>query len=187
MPLNDHASALRVQALRASIDMHSQIYGEFALRPGVSRNETTLDAEDEIRDTAETLFAWLNGTTRITLNRGPITKQNGAATDTNIDEESTNMQLHDDEKCTVTVDTRDAKGFETADAIDWQVDNTDVATANVSDDGRSCEFVAGTPGHLVATVTDSATDPVLTATLAIDVVPAGTATISLTEGPVTKQ
>lgn len=187
MPLNQQATELRLAALDAALKLHNGIVGDFMLQPGVAREQTIATAENEIRSTGEVFFAWLNGTTRITLTRGPVTKQNGAATNHDINEESTSMQLHDDEKCTVTADTRDAKGFETADAITWEVDNTDVVTANVSEDGRSCEFVAGSPGSAVATVTDSATDPVLSATLAIDVVPGGTATISLTEGAVTKQ
>jgi hypothetical protein len=187
MALNDHASTLRRAALDASLRLHEQIEGEFALRPGVSRNETTLDAEFDIRSTAETFYAWLNGTTRLTLTRGPITKQTGAPAGATSNEENETMQLHDDEKCTVTADTRDAKGFETADAIRWEVDDTAIVTANVSDDGRSCEFVAGSPGSAVATVTDDSVDPPLSATLAIDVVPGGTATIQLTEGDVSKQ
>lgn len=187
MALNDHASALRQAALDASLRLHEQIEGEFALRPGVDRNETTLDAEFDVRSTAEGFYAWLNGTTHLSLSRGPVTKQtSGSPAGTTLNEEST-MQLHDDEKFTLSVRTVDAKGFDTADAIDWTVDNTDVVTLTVSEDGRSCEVLAGQPGSAVITVTDSATDPVLSATEAVDVVAGGTATITLTEGDVTKQ
>jgi len=187
MALNDHASTLRQAALDASQRLHAQIEGEFALRPGVDRNETTLDAEFDIRSTAETFYAWLNGTTHLSLERGPVTKQTpGSPAGTTLNEEST-VQIHDDEQFTLSVHTTDAKGFETSDQIDWAVDNTDAVTLQVSDDGRSCTVVAGQPGSAVITVTDSATDPVLSATEAVDVVAGGTATITLTEGDVTKQ
>lgn len=188
MPLTDRASALRQAALDASLRLHDQIEGEFALLPGVSRNETTLDAEFDIRSTAETFYAWLNGTTRIRLEHSQVVNQSLADVFINptFTEEYT-VQIHDDEQFTLTVHTVDAKGFETSDTIDWTVDNTDVVTLTVSDDGRSCTVVAGAPGSAVITVTDTATDPQLSATEAVDVVPGGTATITLTEGDVSKQ
>lgn len=186
MALNDHATMLRQTALGAALKLHASILGDLMLQPGVAREQTITQAENEIRDTGEIFFAWLNGTTRITLTRGPVTNQAGAVTDTNINEENP-VQIHDDEKFDLTVHTTDAKGFETADAIDWAVDDTSVVTLTVSADGRSCTVVAGSPGSAVITVTDNATTPPLSATEAVDVVPGGTATISLTEGPVSKQ
>jgi hypothetical protein len=187
MALNDPASTLRQAALDASLRLHAQIEGEFALRPGVDRNETTLDAEFDVRSTAETFYAWLNGTTHLSLERGPVTKQtSGSPASTTLNEENA-VQIHDDEQFTLTVHTTDSKGFETADQIDWAVDDETVATLQVSADGRTCTVLAGTPGSAVITVTDSATDPVLSATEAVDVVAGGTATISLTEGDVSKQ
>jgi hypothetical protein len=187
MPLTDRASELRRAALDASLRLHDQIEGEFALQPGVSSADTVLHAEAEIRDTAEVLYAWLNGTTRLLLTRSNVTRQNSGIPAGESSTEGTPMQLHDDEKFTLSVRTVDAKGFDTADDIDWTADDTSVVTLNVSDDGRSCEVVAGQPGSAVITVTDSATDPVLSATEAVDVVAGGTATIQLTEGDVTKQ
>ena len=186
MPLTDRASILRQAALDASLRLHEQIEGEFTLERGVSGADTVMHAEAEIRDTAETLFAWLNGTTRIRLQRGPVTKQTGIPADSTLTEENT-VQIHDDEQFTLSVHTQDAKGFDTTDAIDWAVDDPSVVTLNVSDDGRSVTVVAGSPGSAVITVTDTATDPELSATEAVDVVPGGTATITLTEGDVTKQ
>ena len=187
MALNDHASTLRRAALDASLRLHAQIEGEFVLERGISGAGTVMNAEAEIRDTAETFYAWLNGTIHLSLEHGPVTKQTpGSPAGTTLNEENA-VQIHDDEKFTLSVRTVDAKGFETADQIDWTVDDTAVVTLNVSEDGRSCEVLAGQPGSAVITVTDSATDPVLSATEAVDVVAGGTATITLTEGEVSKQ
>ena len=93
------------------------------------------------------------------------------------------MQIHDNEQFTLSAVTTDAKGFPTTDPLTWTVDNDTVATLTVSDDTQSCTVVAGVPGSCVVTVTDGT----LTATEAVDVVAAGTALISLQEGPVEPQ
>ena len=96
------------------------------------------------------------------------------------------MQIHDNEKFSLTVDTKDAKGFETADSITWTADdNGAVIELQVSDDSRSCEVVAVAPGSAVITVSDDAAG--LSATEAVDVVAGGTATIGLVEGAVEPQ
>ncbi len=98
------------------------------------------------------------------------------------------MQLHDTEEFTLSVDTKDAKGFETADAIEWAADDAGAVIAlTPAADGRSCLVSAVAPGSAVITVTDSAASPALTATEAVDVVPGATATIALAEGPVSPQ
>jgi hypothetical protein len=187
MPISDRASNLRQVALDASLRLHTQIEGEFTLERGVSGAGTVMHAEHEIRDTAETFYAWLAGTVRLVLTYGAIQKQTGVFAGPITLTEENHVQLHDDEQFTLSVATKDAKGFDTADAIDWTVDDDTVVTLNVADDGRSCTVVAGQPGSAVITVTDSATDPVLSATEAVDVVAGGTATIQLAEGSVDKQ
>lgn len=187
MPLNDATALAREHALRAALELHLGIDGELTLQPGVDKRATIAAVEDDIRSTAETFAAWLLGTTSIRLTRGPITKQQPPGLFAAPNPEGVPVQIHDDEKFTLTVHTQDAKGFETSDAIDWTADNTDVVTLQVSDDGRSCTVVAGNPGSAVITVTDTSTDPQLSATEAVDVVAGGTATITLTEGPVEKQ
>jgi hypothetical protein len=177
VPLTDATALAREQALRAALDLH---------RASLDRPGTIGDAEDAVRATAETFTAWLLGTTRIRLTRSPITSQTTGQPAGQAPEGAT-VQIHDDETFTLTVNTRDARGFETADTIDWAVDNGDVLSLQISDDSRSCRVVAGTPGSAVVTVTDTAIDPQLSATEAVDVVPGGTATITLTEGPVEKQ
>jgi hypothetical protein len=178
--------SLRQAALDAALELHINM-GGLRLCEGVSREQTITDAEQAVRETAETFAAWLNGTVRLLVTRSAVTKQTpGSPAGTTLNEENA-VQIHDDEQFTLSVHTTDAKGFETADQIDWAVDNTDAVTLQVSDDGRSCTVVAGQPGSAVITVTDSATDPVLSATEAVDVVAGGTATITLTEGDVSKQ
>ncbi|MCW2915515.1 MAG: hypothetical protein JWN52_3583 [Actinomycetia bacterium] len=186
MSLSPAATQVRQTALDAALAMHLGIRGDLTLRGG--KPEAIAAAENEIRSTAEIFAVWINGTTSLRLSAGPVSKQTtgrrvskpnllGAAI----------MQIHDDEKFTLTVDTRDAKGFETADEISWLVDDGTVVSLSVSPDGRSCDVVAGSPGSAVITVTDTSTTPALVATEAVDVVPGGTATIAIAEGDVSKQ
>ncbi|MFI6496924.1 hypothetical protein [Nonomuraea typhae] len=92
------------------------------------------------------------------------------------------MQMNTGQKVTVTCDTEDAAGYDTVETIDWSLDNADVATLQVSEDTRTCTVVSGAPGSAVLTATITSMDPPLSATLAVDVVPAGTATIELVPG-----
>ncbi len=183
MPLDD-TTTLRVAALQAAVDMHGNV-GTSALCLGVDRAETIAQAEREIRETAETFLAWLQGTVRLRLTPGPIRDQTtGAPTGTRTPE-GASMQLHDNEKVTYTADTEDAKGIDTAETVEWSIDNGDVASLNVSEDTRTCEVVAGVPGS--ATLTANIPALGLSATEAIDVVPGGTATIRLEAGEVSEQ
>lgn len=188
MPLTEGAARDREHALRAAVELHTAIDGDLALQVGVDRAVTIAQAEDEVRGTAEVLAAWLAGTTRIRLTRGPIlNRTTGQPASTS--NEGAVVQIHDDEKFTLTVDTRDARGFETSDAIDWSESSAgSVISLVVSDDGRSCTVLATAPGvGAMVTATDNTVVPPLTVTEAVDVVPGGTATITLTEGPVEKQ
>jgi hypothetical protein len=158
--------------------------GGLHVRPGVDREQTVALAEHAIRASAEVFAAWLAGTVRLALTRGEVTHQE-TGEPTGTPNEGDPMQLHDDEQFTLSVDTRDARGFETADQIGWTVDNADVTRLDIAEDGRSVTVVALQPGSAVITVTDDAAG--LSATEAVDVVPGGTATIALVEGEVTRQ
>ena len=92
------------------------------------------------------------------------------------------MQMNTGQKFSVTADTEDASGFDTPETIAWSIDNADVAVLSVSADTKTCEVVSGAPGSAVLTATVTSLDPPLSATLAVDVVPAGTATINLVAG-----
>lgn len=172
----------RAPALQAAVAFHAAV-GDLTEQLGVDAAVTIAAGETAVRNTAEVFLAWLKGTVSLTLIAGPITdQQSGLPTGTPTTQGGT-VQLHDNEQFDLTVDTKDAKGFETPDQVTWTVDDETVATVVVSDDTRTATIVAGNPGSAVVTVTDGT----LTATEAVDVVPGGTALISLTEGPVTTQ
>lgn len=184
MALDPAVRDAREAALAAAVELYKARRPQLQVTVGNVLPAVEPDPLTEIRSNAETLAAWLLGTTHLSITRGPVLSQTtGLPTGTST--EGDPMQLHDDEQTTLTVDTKDARGFETADTVSWTIDDGSVASLTVSDDGRSCTVVAGTPGRAVVTVTDA--DAGLSATEAIDVVPGGTATISIVEGDVTKQ
>jgi hypothetical protein len=180
----EQVARAREAALNASLHMHLAE----ASRRGLIRHPEGGNTEQKILDTASRFYAWLTGTVTLTLHEGPVVSQATGKPTGTTHPEGENMQLHDDEKFNLSVDTKDAKGFETSDAIDWAAsDGGTILALTVASDGRSCEVVAVAPGSAVITVTDNATTPPMTATEAVDVVPAGTATVSLAEGSVEKQ
>jgi hypothetical protein len=184
MPLSERAQ-IRAAALTAAIETHL-IVGGLREQCGVAREESVAAAEIAIRKTADAYAAFIEGTARLRLTAGPVTDQStGVPTGTTITEGADMAQLHDTEKFTVTADTEDAKGFDTAETIEWTLDVPEVATLTVSDDTKSVEVAAGSPGSAVLTANLPALG--LSATLAIDVVPGGTATIDLAVGDVTEQ
>lgn len=96
------------------------------------------------------------------------------------------VQLHDDEQFAVTITgAQDAKGFATLDGpFTFTPQDGSVVTCQVSDDGLSALFVAGNPGSTVVDISDGAN---INVTEAVDVLPAGAVTVTLSEGPVSKQ
>jgi len=186
MPMNSPIRRAREQALDGALRLHRGTHTDLHLEPGVDREDTTTETRAAVLHTADLFAAWLLGTTTIRLTAGPVlSQQTGQPTGTTP--EGNTMQIHDDERFTYTVDTEDAKGFDTADRIEWSVDNPDVVTLAPGENGRTCDVIAGVPGSAVITVIDLDTDPQLSATAAVDVLPGGTATIELAAGEVTKQ
>lgn len=182
MALDPAVARAREAALDAAVRLRAVPH--LTLSVGAVCSEPGPPALDSVRADAEVLTAWLLGTAHLTISRGPVVSQ-ATGQPTGTPNQGDPMQLHDDEKVALTVDTKDAKGFETADAVTWTIDDGSVASLSVSDDGRSCEVVAGSPGSAVITVADDAAG--LSVTEAIDVVAAGTATISIGEGTPEKQ
>jgi hypothetical protein len=174
---------LRVEALDAAFRLHDMV-GGLHVRPGVDREQTVALAEHAIRASAEVFAAWLAGTVRLALIRGEITHQE-TGVPTGTPNGGSPMQIHDNEEFDLSVDTKDAKGFETADQISWSIDRPDVLRLDVSEDSRSVTVVALAPGSAIITVSDDAAG--LSATEAVDVLVGGTATIALAEGPVSVQ
>lgn len=174
----------RATALHEAVAFHAAI-GDLPLKVGVDAAVTIAADETAVRNTAEVFLAWLKGAVSMTLFAGPITNQFSGMPSGVPTPQGGTVQLHDNEQFDLTVDTKDAKGFETPDTVTWASADETVATVVVSLDGRTATIVAGNPGSTVITATDDAAG--LSATEAIDVVPAGTATVSLVEGPVTTQ
>lgn len=144
---------------------------------------------DDVTVVADRLFAYLGGPLVITLIIGPILDQ-ATGRPTGNTTKGSPVQLHDDEKVTFTVAESDAKGAAvaddpttTADDVSWTVDNAGAVALTVSQDTRSCELVAGTVGSAVLTVASGS----LTATVAVDVIPAGAVALTVTAGDVSKQ
>lgn len=98
-------------------------------------------------------------------------------------------QLRDTEQFTLSVDVADAKGANIPDQpgaednVNWSVDNSDVASLQVSEDSRQCAVVAGTVGSCVVTVALGD----LFATLAVDVIPGAAARLTIREGEIVPQ
>ncbi|GII89727.1 hypothetical protein Ssi03_77170 [Sphaerisporangium siamense] len=182
MPPSDGA-AMRAAALTAAIKTHLLV-GDLRLCLGVSRDEAIAHAEDAIRQTADTFAAWIAGTTRLRLIPGPVVDEaTGAPAGATFTGEK--MQLNTGQKITYTVDTEDASGYDTNETIEWSVDNADSLVLTVSEDTRSATVVSGAPGSGVLKASIPALG--LEATEAIDIVPAGTATIKLVAGPVEEE
>lgn len=167
----------RQAALQAALELHLDL--GMSLLPGIDREETTRNAENAIRHTADRFAAWLEGTKRLRLTAThPVQESAGSAGEPT--QGATHMQMNTGEKFSVLADTEDASGYDTPETISWSLDNPDVATLQVSEDTRTCWVVSGAPGSAVLTATVGSLG--LSATLAVDVVPAGTATINLVAG-----
>lgn len=170
----------RMTALMMAVELHKASY---------DNREPTTEQDADVVATAGALFGYLGGPLVMTLIIGPILDQaTGRPTGTTT--KGSPVQLHDDEKVTFTVAESDAKGADVpddptsaADDVSWTVDNADAVSLTVSSDTRSAEVVAGTVGSAVLTVTAGS----LTATVAIDVIPAGATALTVTAGDVTQQ
>jgi hypothetical protein len=186
--VNDAHVQARLAALQAAVDLHVGT-GAFRLQPGVDRTVTIAAAENAVRHTADIFWAWAVGTTHLQFTTGPVFDQ---VTGTLITPATTGdpmSQITDGDKSSITVSTKDAKGFETSDAVSWDYTPNDgsVITSEVSEDGKTFSYVGVAPGTVQGTLTDSAPEVPLSVSFVIDVVPDGTATITLTDGPVERQ
>lgn len=100
------------------------------------------------------------------------------------------MQIVDTQKFQLSADPQDAAGYDVDVPITFTIDNPAIATledailADGSIDPKSKWVVSGQPGSAVVTVSvpTSEGNPDLTATLAVDVVPGGVATVNLVTG-----
>jgi hypothetical protein len=157
------------------------LHGPLVLLPGIDRAATEHAAQEAIRRLADGLAAYVLGTTRIHLTPGPVVDEaSGNPAETTPGGEK--MQINTGQQVTYTADTEDAAGYDTVENIEWSVDNGDVVALRVSEDTRSCTVVSGAPGSALLTARIASLG--LEVTEAVDVVPAGTATIKLVAGDV---
>lgn len=188
MTLNQEAVTVRQKALNAAIDLHKMIDGLHRARPGKSELDEVTEAEVMVRCTAENFYAWMKGPARIRLHAQQPVYQDSCTCCHTVEQGEDMAQLHTDEKMRVTVDTEDAKGFDVDATLNWGVDDETVVTVEQIDgNDQDVWIVAGGVGSAVVTATVADTDPVLSATLAVDVVPGSVAKISFSEGEVVKQ
>lgn len=163
-------------ALSHAVSLHSERF-----KPGDS-------SDSYVRSTATVLFNWLSGPVAMLLTIGPVFDQvTGLLTGKTVG--GPVAQLRDSEQFTLSVDVADAKGASISDQpgidddVQWTIDNSDVASLQVSDDSRQCTVVAGTVGSGVLTVTLGE----LFATLAVDVIPGDAAKLTINEGAIEPQ
>lgn len=140
-------------------------------------------APGEIIKLAGQMYRFLTGTlpVRLRITNGSVSTQDLSAP---APTGGTAMQIHDNQQFDIVVDALDSKGQEVADAFTATSDNEAALTVVPGADGKTFTLVAGLPGSAVVTVSDGSG---LSVTEAVDVVPGGAATISITEGAVSEQ
>ncbi|GAA3039702.1 hypothetical protein [Streptosporangium longisporum] len=184
MPLPD-----RAQARAAAIHAAAVLHGPLALLSGVDRAVTERAAQESIRRIADGLAAYVLGTHSLSLIPGPVVDEaTTVPTGTPHREGITMTQMNTGHQVSLAINAQDAAGFPTTPNVTWTIDNPAVAELRVSEDEQTCTIVSGAPGSATVTVTiedehAEGAEP-LSVTHAVDVVPAGTATIELVAGPV---
>jgi hypothetical protein len=180
MPADRDVAGQRELAIRLAVDLHK---GSFDNRSPVTPQNS------DLLFTADSIFNYLGGPIVITLIIGPILDQSTGRPTGNTTKGSP-VQLHDDEKITFSLAESDAKGFDvpddptsTVDDATWTLDNPSVGTLNITPDTRSCELVAGSVNSGILTVNAGG----LTATVAVDIIPAGATALTVTAGEPSKQ
>lgn len=134
---------------------------------------------------ADRFYGWLVGVTRVSFRIGPVV---GEASDVSEPKHSAPegeiVQINTGQKFSVAIDTRDASGYPTDATVEWSVADETVATVVLDEgDDQKGWVISGAPGSTVLTVRVTDVEPALEATLAVDVVPAGTATVQINAGP----
>lgn len=183
MPTQEQMLDLRIEALRAAVDTYDR--SELTkMRVGVDWQETYAKATAVIVNSADRYYGWLVGPSSLLVYRGPVVAKNSdVAVPRQLVEKGETVQINTGQKFSVELDAKDAAGYETDVDVTWTIDDTTIATVEVDpDDDQKGWVVSGAPGSCVLTVSVNGTDPELSATLAVDVVPAGVATIELKTG-----
>lgn len=177
MATPDEVRDLRVSALREAAGTFATTLAE----PGAASDRETA----AILERANRFYGWLAGVDRLILRIGPAVGEDSDVTwpKHNATEGET-VQINTGEKFSVTIDTRDAAGYPTDATVEWSIADENVATVVLDDgDDQKGWVISGAPGSTVLTVTVTDAPNLPPATLAIDVVPAGTATVVIATGP----
>lgn len=144
---------------------------------------------DEIVPLATEFYRWIIGPASLSLAMGPIRLQD--TQETTGRNASAMTQLHDNEEFDIELSAADAKGAAVSDDPTSTTDDPSFVTSDPAvftyavdpTNPRKATIVAGLPGSAVGTVSLGS----ITATHAVDVVPAGIATVALAEGTVRTQ
>lgn len=164
---------------------------EVHLTCGIDRATTIARIETDVRNSAETWLAWLRGPATLRLTAGIVRKQSTGLPSGTPTPQGDTMQIHDDEEFDLTLEELDAKGFATSTQTPptWTSSDETVVPLAVSADAKTFTVVAGNPGSSVVTASVTLDDGTVLpdTTYAVDVTPAGVATVNMVAGPVRKQ
>lgn len=168
---------LRIAALREAAGTFAPTLPE----PG----EYTDSATKVMLERANRFYGWLAGVTRLIVRVGPAVGEESDVTwPKHNASEGEIVQINTGQKFSVAIDTRDAAGYPTDATVEWSIADETVATVVLDDgDDQKGWVISGAPGSTVLTVRVTDVTPALEATLAVDVVPAGTATVQINAGP----
>lgn len=163
-----------------------------ALREAAGTFATTLaeeqgsDAQTAVMlERANRFYGWLVGITQVILRIGPaVGEESDVGWPKHPAQEGEIVQINTGQKFSVAIDTRDAAGYPTDATVEWSIADETVATVvlDAGDDQKGW-VISGAPGSTVLTVRVTDVEPALEATLAVDIVPAGTATVQINAGP----
>ena len=163
-----------------------------ALREAAATFATTLSEEEGsnaqtavMLERANRFYGWLAGVTRLILRIGPVVAEDSdIGWPMNPAPEGEIVQINTGEKFSVTIPTFDAAGYPTDAVVEWSIADENVATVvlDAGDDQKGW-VISGAPGSTVLTVTVTDAPDLPPATLSIDVIPAGTATVQIITGP----
>lgn len=168
---------LRITALRAAAGTFTNTLPEPEVNPD-SQTSVMLERADRF-------YGWLVGEVRIIIRIGPVVEETSdVGWPKHPTAEGETVQINTGQKFSVAIDTRDASGYATDATVEWSIADETVATVvlDAGDDQKGW-VISGAPGSTVLTVRVTDVEPPLEATLAVDVVPAGTATVQINAGP----
>jgi hypothetical protein len=173
----DERLDLRIAALREAAGTFASTLAEAG---SASDSETAAMLER-----ANRFYGWLVGITKLFIRVGPPVGEDSDVTwPKHSPAEGEIVQINTGEKFSVAIDTRDAAGYPTDATVEWSVADESIATVQLdAGDDQKGWVISGAPGSTVLTVRVTDVEPPLEATLAVDVVPAGTATVQINAGP----